>query len=219
MRRTAFLLGILSLLAACTLLQKRVTYRLTFNVNDSTIREELVWSTLRLMERTAAKLDLPLKDKEVQTGSGTIAVTLAFRNSKTATAMTDALTRPFTLAFMRQVKTGTGTVTVEGHGSFEDTGLRQDILFWAQAADTGSDGKGSVHLLFTKDGIEEFKRMIKDSRNDTIGLFIDGKLVSVLVAKSVKENIVIRGIPSTEEAHAFADLVNVGLHVTITPAP
>ncbi len=109
MRRVAFLLAPVVLLCACSLLQKRVTYHMTFNVESDPIREELIWSSLRLMEDTATRLKTTIADKEVQTGSGSASITITLPTTKTADAMTEQLTAPFTLRFMKEVKENPAT--------------------------------------------------------------------------------------------------------------
>lgn len=219
MRRIAFFLATVGFLSSCSMLQKRVTYDLTFNVKSDAVREELVWSSLRQIERAAEQWKITLTDKEVQTGSGGTSITVTLRNAKEVTALTEQLTEPFELRFMREVPAGQGGMAVEGHGNFEETGLGGQDLFWAEAADDTVEGKGSVRLLFTKEGYERLRTLISQNRAKTIGLFVQGKLVSKLMADQIKQDIVIRGIPSSDLARSFADLVNVGLHVTFAPAP
>ncbi len=219
MRRVAFLLAPVVLLCACSLLQKRVTYHMTFNVESDPIREELIWSSLRLMEDTATRLKTTIADKEVQTGSGSASITITLPTTKTADAMTEQLTAPFTLRFMKEVKAGEGDIDVPERGSFKDTGIGEKDAFWAEAADAEVGGKGAVRLLFTKEGQERLKKMLKENHNHTIGLFVRDRLVSSLLADQLKGDVVIGGIPSPTMAHNFADLVNVGLHVTFVPEP
>lgn len=208
----------LMLLAGCG--GRRATYTLMFNVNNDTLREELIWSALRLMERTAEKLETRLLDKEVTpgAGSGAASVTVALQSAKSIPLFTEELTRPFTLAFMLEAPKGPKTLDVEGHGSFQDTGVGQHDVFWAESAADPLTGKGAVRLLFTKEGYEKLRVLLDKNKKKSVGLFVRGRLVSTLTAESLKEHVVIQGIPSGELASAFADEVNVGLHVTIAPA-
>ncbi len=219
MRRTAFLLVMFGFLCACNLLQSSVTYNLTFDVENDAIEEELVWSSLRRVEDIAKQLEAPLLDKEVLTESGSNAIALKVENAATIEELTAQLSEPFTLQFMSAVPAGQGDVEVEGQGSFKDTGVGAKDVFWAESASDDASGQGAVRLLFTKEGFDRLSSMLKQHTNEEIGLFVQGKLVSKLKADQVKENVVIRGIPSPEMASHFADLVNVGLHVTFTPAP
>lgn len=215
MRRIALFLAVSLLLGGCRFLQKRATFTLTFDVPSDAVREELIWSALRIMESTAVDLKSPLTDKEVSVGSGSTTISVTLKNAKAAKALTQKMTTPFTLQFMRKVEDGKGTVTVENHGSFEDLGVGQKELFWAEASEGQVDGKSAVRLLFSKEGFPVIQKMLKDNRSEMIGLFVQERLVSTLDPNSVKGDIVIRGIPSPEMARDFADRVNVGLHVTV----
>lgn len=220
MRRTALFLAAVCLLAGCSL-QKKATYALTFNVNNDSIREELIWSSLRLMERQADALKTHLTDKEVTPGSGTGAafITIALQHSKRLPEMTAELTRPFSLRFMLEVPKGTGDFDTKDQGSFKDTGVGGQDVFWAESAKDNLTGKGAVRLLFSKEGYERMRTLIDKNRNKNIGLFVQDKIVSKMLADSLKQDVVIRNIPNGDIADAFADQVKVGLHVTFTLQP
>ena len=218
MRRVASFLAIVALLRACTLFQKRVTYNLTFNVDNATIKEELIWSSLRLIERHADNLKTTVKDKEVRTESGATSISVTLARADAADALTMLLTKPFTMRFMVEAPAGQGDVTVGSQGSFKDGGVGERDLFWAEAAKDTETEKGAVRLLFTPEGRARLKDFLHTHRSKTIGLFVQDRLVSKLIAKELQDEIIIRGIPSSELAFDFADEVNVGLHIMFSPA-
>lgn len=217
MRRIALFLAPISLLAACSFAQRQA-YRLTFDVQNVPIQQELMEASLRMIDEYARQLKTTLGDRDVETGTGSAVITVSLGDGTQLPAMTAMLTKPFSLRFMTRV-TGKGDVTVEGQGTFADTGFGGRDVFWAEAGEDQTTGKAAVRLLFTTEGRENFRKLIKNNRGKTIGLFVQDRLVSMLVADHLEEDVVIRGIPTVAVASAFADQVNVGLHVTFTPVP
>lgn len=216
MRRVALFLAVSLILIGCS--RQRMTYRLDFNVSNDTIQEELIRSSLRIIEREAARLKTRLTDKEITTGSGTATIMVAMRDTTAMEEITARLTTPFTLRFMLEAPKGTGDVEMEEYGSFRDANIGEKALFWAEAAEDPSTGMGKVRLLFTPEGLKTMQTFIRNNRKKQIGLFVQGRLVSKLLADQVTDTIIIRDIPTGDMARSFADLVNVGLHVTFLPA-
>lgn len=219
MRHATLFLATLALLLTGCSRQRHTTYHLRFNVEAAPIREELIISSLRLLESYAKRFETQLIDKQVTTGTGgTAAITIAVQDPKALLRITEELTKPFTLRFMVQAPDGEGDLFVEGYGSFRDTGIGERELFWAEAAEDDLTGKGAVRLRFTKEGASQLRTLVEENQGKTIGLFVRGLLISTLQTTQLKDDAVIRGIPSGERARSFADEVNVGLHVTFTLA-
>ncbi len=217
MRRIALFLAPVCLFAACSLGQRQ-TYRLTFDVQNVPIQQELMEASLRMIDEYARQLKTTLGEKDTEAGTGSALITISLGDGTQLPAMTEKLTKPFSLQFMTRV-TGKGDVTVEGQGNFADTGLGAKDLFWAEAGEDNTTGKAAVRLLFTTEGRDKFLKLIKNNRGKTIGLFVQGRLVSMLVADQLQDDVVIRGIPTIAVASVFTDQVNTGLHITFTPVP
>ena len=216
MRRIALLLAPVIVCTACTLAQRQ-SYRLTFDLQNAPIQEELTAASLRLIDQQAQTLKTNLNDKSVETASGSVVISVSLADSKQMPAMTAFLTSPFSIRMMTKT-TGKGDVTVEGQGNFTDTGFKQEDLFWAEAGEDQTTGKAAVRLLFTTEGRDRFQKIVLANRGKTIGLFVQDRLVSTLVADQLEDDVVIRGIPTIAVASAFTDRINTGLHVTFTPA-
>jgi preprotein translocase subunit SecD len=109
---------------------------------------------------------------------------------------------------------------VEGHGEFAATGITEEDMVWADAAED-EQKKGVVRLTFTPQGSQKLAAVFKENKGKSIGIFVRDRLISKLTVQTdvIEDHIVIRDIPSSELARIFVDDLNVGLHVTFTKLP
>ena len=220
MKRLFLPLATALLLVACNS-GTTVKYQLSFKKTESqSTQNDLTTRSLKIIERRVDALQSKLLDEHITTENGKTGIELEIADAGAASVLTEQLTAPFTLEIMRQAKTGSGDVTVQGHGSFEKTGITGDHIDWAESAEDDAH-KGAINIKMTSEGAKLMGQLLKSSKGEYIGIFVRGKLVSKLNVKDAefKESIIIRDIPSAEMAQVFADDLNVGLHVIFTPLP
>jgi hypothetical protein len=218
MKRILPLLAFPLVLAGCGTVN--VSYELSYNTEDSAMQVELLRSSLRVIENRLQRMETSLKDQSVSGSGGKVILTLTLAESEAAEQLTAELTQPFKLRVMKEVPAGQGQITVEKLGDFAETGLTENDIIWAEAAED-SKGKGAVRLTFTPEGRTKLAAVFKENLNRSIGIFARDRLISKLQIKSdtIDENIVIRDIPNLDLARIFVDDLNVGLHVMFTPLP
>lgn len=198
-----------------------VTYTLSFDTQSSEEQTALSLASIRVIERRLERIGELVLKKDIVTEDGTISLSLVLKNPEAAETLTRELIQPFSLAIMEEAPEAEAETVVAGHGGFRSTGITQVHL---KRVDAGEDiqapGKGQAILFFTEEGREHMTEAFRKNKGKAIGLFIRGKLVSKLLVETdtVLDTILIREIPSVELASIFADDVNVGLHVTFTPA-
>lgn len=217
--RFAPLFGLsLAFLAACGG-PTTVSYRLTFDVQDPVSVEELSKATIRVAERRLDRMGAEVTEKNVVKDAGGMTLTLGVSDATSAATLTDELTAPFDLQFMAATTESGADVMVEGFGGFNATGVTGDDLTHILAHANAETGGGLVRINFTDEGREKLRGVFSENVGNTIGLFVRGRLVSALEVKdaSLPNPLVIDGIPDAELAQIFADDVNVGLRVTVTP--
>jgi preprotein translocase subunit SecD len=210
-------------LAACS---QSVTARYRLTV-DTTIPEDTAYvtqQTLNVMQRRLESMGETLIDGDVESsGSGESVVSITVEHQEAVDALTEQMMQPFSLEIMAQAENGQNAdVTVEGHGGFVKTGITLDDLSWVDAdEDPDNVGLGRVHLEFTDEGRAKMADLFKRMKGKNIGIFVRNQLVSKLQVETdvLKDDIVIQAIPSLELAQTFADDVNVGIHVIVTPLP
>jgi hypothetical protein len=212
-------------LAACSQ-SSTARYQLTV---DTALPEDTAYvtqQTLNVMQRRLESMGEILIDggiEEGTMGSGNIIVSVTVENQEALDALSEQIVQPFSFEIMAQADEGQNAdVTVEGHGGFVRTDITMADLSWVDAdEDADNPGLGRVHLEFTEEGRTKMADLFKRMKGKNIGIFVRDQLVSKLQVDTdeLKDDIVIQAIPSLELAQAFADDVNVGIHVTVTPLP
>jgi len=220
MKRFSLIAVSLLLLAACNS-TTAVTYELNFSVPDETLRQELIFQSMDVIERRLDTMGKKLLDKQVKFESGATLLTITTEDKETADTLTAQLTDPFTLDVMGEAPADQSDITVEGHGSFKKTGITGTDLSWVQARQQPDSTKGQVRLVFTPEGRVKMAALIKEMKGKAIGIFVRERLISKLNVQTdqLEDDIIISNIPDAQMADVFADDVNVGLHVTFTPLP
>lgn len=103
--------------------------------------------------------------------------------------------------------------------NWDPTGITGADIQLVNAVQESTTGEAGVEIVLRESGRTKMATLFKNSPGQDIGVFVRDRLISSLsVNGEIKERIVIRGIPSLDIAKIFADDVNVGLHVTLTPA-
>jgi preprotein translocase subunit SecD len=197
-----------------------VAYTLTFDTRDPGVTEQLSKAAIRVMERRLDRLGADMTKQEIVKEGDEVHVTIGVSDSASAKALTDELTSPFDLQIMAQVDSASGAdVTVEGFGSFAKTGVTGDDLEYVVSSLDPATKGGVVRIPFTEEGLAKMRRVFQDNVGKNLGLFVRGKLVSALEVKDAElpNPLVIDGVPDAELASIFADDVNVGTHVTVSP--
>jgi len=198
-------------------------YQLTMNVTKSEDVVQLTQESINVMQRRLEGMDETMIDNDVEeTGSGSVIVSITAEHAEALATLTDSLQLPFDFAILAQVKGNQkADVTVEKFGGFAKTGITGNDLSWVEADKEPGQDLGRVHLIFTDEGRTKMADLFKKMKGKNIGIFVRGQLVSLLEVETdvLKDDIVIQQIPSFELAQAFAEDVNVGIHVTITPLP
>lgn len=200
-----------------------VRYHLQMNTTEQTEVVQLTQETFNVMQRRLEHMEEAILDmKSKNEGSGSVIMTLSTKNKEALDALTDQMVVPFTLEIMAQSEEGqTPDVTVEGHGGFVKTGMTAKDLLWVEADQEPGKDLGRVHLVFTEEGRTKIAALFKRMKGKNIGIFVRGQLVSKLLVEDdvLRDDIVIQDIPSVDLAQIFAEDVNVGIHVTVTPLP
>lgn len=210
-------------LAACSQ-TPTVRYQLTMNTTKEADIVQLTQETFNVMQRRLERMQETIVDMKTKNeGSGSVVITLSTKNKEALDALSSQMQEPFTLEIMAQAEKGEKPdATVEGHGAFVKTGITAKDLLWVEAdQEPGKKDLGRVHLVFTDDGRTKIGALFKRMKGKNIGIFVRGQLVSKLLVDTdvLRDDIVIQEIPSMELAQIFAEDVNVGIHVTVTPLP
>lgn len=208
--------ALLLLLAGCG--SKSLSYKITINTTDATKRTELVKAVRRVVERRLKAIgEEPVID--VRNENSQIMLSIKVEDKAVGETLADQLKEPFSMRMMAQVPDGKGDITVEGQGSFKETGLTEKHLLWVASGPDTNPEKGRVLLEFSEEGRKLMGQIFKQNSGKYIGLFVRNHLVSKLLVESteVKDTILITDIPSPILAEIFADDLNVGLYVTFTP--
>lgn len=192
-------------------------YRLTFDVQDPEHVELLTKSTVRVIQRRLDRLGAQLYAQQTIQDPDGATLELSISDAAAAEALSQEMTAPFDLQIMRQT-TGSGDITVEGFGTFMKTGVTGDDIELV-ASLLQDDGTATVQIKLTDEGQKEMATLFKENVGKDLGLFVRGKLVSALTIRSAElpNPLSIDGVPDLELANTFADDVNVGIHVTVTP--
>lgn len=209
----------LGILAACGG-PATVTYRLTFDSTDPGTIEELTNATLRVAERRLDRMKATVEDSTITKDEAGVTLELKVSDAASAETLTAELTTPFDLHIMvATTDVANADVTVEGFGAFNETGVTgDDLVNIIASADPATNG-GIIRINFTTEGLVKMRALFQNNVGNDLGLFVRGRLVSALTVASadMPNPLVIDGIPDAELARVFADDVNVGTHVTVTP--
>jgi hypothetical protein len=222
MKRLLPLLSLSLLLVACG--ASTVRLGVTFDTQDATRKSELSAAIGRVVEGRMTAKKKTVTKQELTTKDDATTLTVTVSDAEGAQLIKDGLTTPFTMEIMKQVEAGQGDIVSEKFGEFKATGITTQHFDWISASvATTDDGlaKGSAVISFTKEGEAMLQKVFKENRGSVIGIFVRGQLMSKkLVDTNDKQtSIAIDGIPSADLAGAFADDVNVGLHVKFTALP
>lgn len=222
MKHPLFSLVSLCILAACAA-SNSASYVLTMDVTDPQQREQLAQQSLRVIERRLERMGEIPSEKSVTERDNETRLSVTVETREALDQLAEELQRPFSFMVMTQAEEGEeGEISVEGHGSFVSTGITGDDLEWVEGGpEPGAASRGQVRLVFTDEGRSEMADLFARSEGKMIGIFVRDQLISKLLVDTneLKDDIVIRDIPSPELAQIFAEDVNVGLHVTFTPVP
>lgn len=218
--RPSPLIGLsLAFLAACGG-DATVRYRLTFDTQDPASVEELTQATVRVVERRLARMEAGLAEQNVIKDADGVTLELTVDDGAAAETLTSEMTAPFDLQIMiGTTDVANADVTVEGLGAFDETGVTGDDLVNVVAEANPETQGGRIEMYFTDEGRAELGGIFAANVGNDLGLFVRGRIVSALTigAAELPSPLVIDGVPDAEMAQIFADDVNVGTHVTVTP--
>ncbi len=216
---TLTVLGLsVAILAACGG-PTTVTYRLTFDTQDPTSVEELTKAAIRVAERRLERLDATLSEKNIVKDAEGVTLTLGVSDGESANILTEEMTSDFTFDIMETTTASGADVTVEGLGGFLRTDVNGDDIVSIVAAPSPGGQGALVRIKFTEEGLEQMRALFGTNVGKDLGLFVNDRLVSTMrvLDANFPTPLIIDGIPDIELAQIFADDVNVGLNVTVTP--
>lgn len=217
--RTFVIFGLsLAILAGCGGPVTR-EYRLTFDTQDPEAVETFTKATVRVVQRRLDRLGAELFGQHTMQDPEGATLELTISSADGANTLAEEMTAPFDLEIMAMAPEGaSGDIVVEGFGQFVKTGVSGDDIEIVGAIGK-PDGTATVQIRFTDSGLIEMRQVFATNVGKNLGLFVRGKLVSALTVQSadLPNPLVIDGVPDLELANIFADDVNVGLHVTVTP--
>jgi hypothetical protein len=153
--------------------------------------------------------------------------TLTISNIKKSTERTminERVTQPFSFVIKVELPTESGAITANASaastlGNWQETGITQTDIKGVQVLYDSKSGESAIEILPTTEGHLKFEKVFADSEGKSLGIFVRDLLISKLVVQGTTNNerILITGVPSVDIAKAFADDVNVGISLTITP--
>lgn len=208
-----------AILVACNG-QTSVDYRLTFDTQDPATVEELSKATIRVMQRRLERLNAEVLDQSIVRDADGVTLSLTISDSTIAQTLTEEMTAPFDMQIMLQAESATGAdIAVEGMGGFNGTGITGKDLSIVRSGKNPETSGGYVLIPLTEKGLTVLRDVFTRNVGKNLGLFVRGNLVSTLAIKSadLPNPLVIDGVPDAELAAIFADDVNVGNHVTVSP--
>lgn len=221
MKRLLAITAATLLLAGCA---KTVTLNVTFDSQDPIRLDQLKAALERVVAGRLEAKEKKVVKQELATKDGATTLTVQVSDADGAKLLGDGLTTPFTMSIMKQVPAGQGDIISEKFGEFKETGITTKHFDWVAPTllitEAGAS-QGSVVIRFTTEGQTLLKEMFGKNRGSVIGVFVRGQLMSkkLIDGKDKQDAIQIDGIPNAELANAFADDVNVGLHVMFLPLP
>jgi preprotein translocase subunit SecD len=206
-------------LTACGSKGVVVKYDFTVDLNEP----EKVWNLTESAERVLARrlAAAEVADVSVSTvpnsSGGTITVKLP--NAEAAKVADNITKAPFSFD-LRVEKTPPGTTGDSNEDNWIKTAIDASSLHWVQAIGNRATGVISIDLQFNPEGKKILTEVFAANKGKSIGIFVRDLLVSKLKIEKteISEHVIIEGVPSAKVAEIFADDVNVGLHVTFSPA-
>ncbi|MCA9370586.1 MAG: hypothetical protein KC680_01335 [Candidatus Peregrinibacteria bacterium] len=224
MKRFPFFVAFALFLTACG--PATLSYNITFDTDNAARMTDLSLALRRVTERRLARLEANLTDFDVDHNKETLetSVSIEVDSTKAAAQLNDELLAPFSFEMRYVVDPETeeeGDITVEGLGSFRATGVEGTHIDWVLGeAMEGPLDQGKVIIGFTDEGVSRMQNVLHERDGTTIGLFVRGRLTASLQVDgdSITRTIEIPGLPSAELANIFADDMNVGIHMTLSPA-
>jgi hypothetical protein len=207
------------LLVSCGSATQRFT--LHFDLTDAKLQQELTEATSRMVKRRLEAQKKSLVKSEVSTVDGSTVITVTASDAQGMATLKDSLLQPFTLEVMRQVEKGQGDIISEKFGEFKETGLTGKDVTWVSPGIRKFAGqeRGFVDVIFSEEGTKKLQEVFRQNMGGVIGVFVRGLLVSKKIVEESdpkQSGMTIDNIPSAGLAEAFADDVNIGLHVTFT---
>jgi hypothetical protein len=215
--RLALIGSMVLALAACSGPRAQLTYNLAFDVSGAEDQRQLALAALRVIDRRLESMGEEAIDKEILTEGG-FAIRLTVSEA-IADVLTEQLQRPLQFRIMESAPEAEADVVVASHGGFKETGIGDAALF-AVTPLVDDEGKGGITLQFTEEGRALLAKVFQANKGKYLGMFIRGQLASKMLVETdtLLDQIVIRDMPTAELAEVFADDLNVGRHVTFTPA-
>lgn len=221
MKRLLAIASLTLLLTACG--AKTVRLNAETDMKDLLRLSLLKDAIARTIDGRLAAKEKKLLSLDMKEGEASLTIEAKVSDAEAAELLMAGLTAPFTMEIMKQVDAGMGDIISEKYGEFKETGLTTKYFDWVHAG-TGvivnGTPNGSVIIDFTKEGQTLLQDIFRQNRGKEIGIFVRGMLMSkkTVDKTDTQTGISIDGIPSMSLANAFADDVNVGLHVKFTPA-
>lgn len=220
MKRILALFAVTLSLAGCS--SQTLTYDAAFSTRDAERQTNLTQGVKNVIEgRLLSQGKKPGKISVLPKENG-LTVTVEVPDEEAAMLLTQGLTAPFTMEIMKQVSEGQGDIISDKFGEFKETGIRTEHFDWVTAITAESEEEnvsmGAAKIDFTPAGQKLLQDMFSKNRGSVIGIFVRGQLMSkkVIDMTDTQAAIAIDGIPRADLATAFADDVNVGLHVKFT---
>lgn len=211
------------LLTACNQ-SKTLTYDVTFTSDDPSRMNDLSLATRHVIERRLSVQEAGLIDYDVSHNKETkeTQIIVEIDDAGAADILNEQLTEPFLFEVRYLAEDEQeGDIVVEGKGNFRATGVQNEHIDWVLAdAVQGPLNQGKIVIGFTDEGVEKMQSIFTEKEGVEIGLFVRNMLTASLSINgdSITRTIEISGVPSAELAKIFADDVNVGIHMTFTPA-
>lgn len=218
-------------LVLCTLLitgcvktdDATVSYKLTTDLTDASRIETLPTVVQRLLENRLIALDSFAREVKV-TPEGDdymVTVTLSGSNMTVLDTLTERITEPLTIRFMKEVPLEEADIIIADTEGYKETMLTEDHIVWLTHRTHPVLKNGEVIIEFSEKGKELRKQIFEENKGNNIGVFVKGRpIYKLLVDENDEEDtdtVVLRNIPNPEMAQIFADDMNVGLHVTFSP--
>ncbi len=222
MKKLATLLIPVLLLSACSARTIQVT--VSYDTTDTDRLAHLKETVGHVIEGRLLAQKKELVKQDVATEDETEVRTITASDKEGAKRLLEGLLTPFTMEIMKQVGEGQGDIKNEKFGEFAATGLTTQHFDWVSIEGPIVEGmptQASITIDFTEEGKRILKDIFKNNKGDTIGIFVREQLMSkklIDATDATKDAITIDGIPSQNMARAFADDVNVGLHVNFAAA-
>ncbi|MDP7477063.1 MAG: hypothetical protein QF442_01290 [Candidatus Peribacteraceae bacterium] len=193
-----------------------LSYDVEFKSNDRNRMANLTLATKRIVTRRLRRFDSNLLDYDVDYGEGTASISIEVDNAKAANALDEEMLAPLVLEIRTQVEEALeGDIEVEGQGFFRASTISSDDFDWVVGGKSQSGPNGQVTLIMTDEGSENMKKIFADHQDESIGLFLRGRLTALFTAngENFEQSIVIPNVPTEQMAEIFADDMNVGIHM------